>query len=308
MTTPAAPQIQSNDVIRAEYDKLVQEREELFQERLRLFGLKPTVYVRNLDPTTTEAELKQWFQQSGPIKDVRLQLDPNGVSTCTAFIEFYYINSCEDACKRFNEQYRDKSSAQPLQVQFEKKFQIAHQTYKAHGYRLLPNGLPQTGQGYDQHGKGGNQQQQPQQPRGNAMYHPHSYPQHQQQQYPQQPQQQYRNNQYPNPHNNNNQGQQSSAPQSTNHIIVAPNGDTNAIYVANLSPHVTVEQLKTVFADFGLILDLKLILDKGFAFITFGDIATAKLALSLHGQTNQTISKRNTTLVVQLKGQSAPKK
>lgn len=76
MTSSAPlPNVSDSIGFRAEYEKLVQEREELFQERLRLFGLKPTVYVRNLDPTTTESELKQWFQQSGAIKAVRLLLD-----------------------------------------------------------------------------------------------------------------------------------------------------------------------------------------------------------------------------------------
>lgn len=86
------PQQPVNDSLRIEYDKLVQEREQLYQERARLFGLKPTVYVRNLDPSTTEAELKQWFQQSGTIKEVRLQTDKNGMFYFYFYYYCYYSN------------------------------------------------------------------------------------------------------------------------------------------------------------------------------------------------------------------------
>jgi RNA recognition motif-containing protein len=124
-----------HDVLRNEYEHLIREREQLYTERGRVFGVKPTVYIKNLDVTTTDSELRVWFAQCGPIKDVRVQTDENGTSNSTAFVEFYYIASCEDACQRFDEKYRDKDSVYPLQVQFEKKFQKALQGYQQQRYK-----------------------------------------------------------------------------------------------------------------------------------------------------------------------------
>ena len=73
-------------------------------------------------------------------------------------------------------------------------------------------------------------------------------------------------------------------------IAAGGDGDNAQVYVGNLSYRVHERDLRECFQKYGAIAHLKVVKDrdsgrsKGFAFVTFENMAQAKKALALHGE------------------------
>lgn len=66
--------------------------------------------------TTTEDELRGYFEPYGEIKSVKILRDRDGRSKRSGFVTYFYTKCSETACRELNGKYRDKSEALPLHV------------------------------------------------------------------------------------------------------------------------------------------------------------------------------------------------
>lgn len=99
---------------------MFQEDRVLFETERAQLGLEPRLFVGNIDPSTTEEELQQYFEPFGEIKQACIIRDKDGNSKRSAFITFTYSKSARDAIEGMNEKVVDKSQTAPLVVRFAK--------------------------------------------------------------------------------------------------------------------------------------------------------------------------------------------
>lgn len=258
--------LQAQAPFKSDLERLQTEREMLHRERAKLFGIKPTVYIRNLDPKTDENEIKTWFSQCGPVREVRIQRDATNTSQCTAFVEFYYISSCDDACARFNQKYVDKQSPNALVVQPERKFQSACQALRSGKFTVQHIAAPGM-------------------PPGKSPQPPH-------QQHAQPPMMGR-----PVGHNMAHQQQYGGF---DNYQQQAPSDTT--VYLGHLRPDITQDMVRNALQTYGNIVELCLYPEKHFAFITFMDPTSARRCIESLNNQPSGLAKRGTQLLAQYKG------
>lgn len=64
--------------------------------------MSKTLYVGNLDPSVTEAELREFFDQCGTSRDAKISVDYKGRSKGFAFVEMDSDAEGEGAIAKFN--------------------------------------------------------------------------------------------------------------------------------------------------------------------------------------------------------------
>lgn len=101
----------------AEWEKLRKARADFEAER-EASGVEHKLFVGNLDPVTTDEELKEMFAPYGTIKEACVIRDRERKSKRSGFVKFYSKSNAEAAIAAMNDRVTDKGARSPLAVRF----------------------------------------------------------------------------------------------------------------------------------------------------------------------------------------------
>jgi nucleolysin TIA-1/TIAR len=80
-------------------------------------------------------------------------------------------------------------------------------------------------------------------------------------------------------------GNGSGAPGSSQLTSAPPSSTSSSVYVGNLAPETSDTQLRSIFANYGPVRDVRIMVDKGFAFVHMGNHEAAGAAIAaMNGQ------------------------
>jgi RNA recognition motif-containing protein len=225
-----------------EWARLRQERSEFEEERISS-GVEYKLFVGNLDPTSTEEQLRALFEPFGAIKEVIILKDREGVSKRSGFIKYFIKANAEAAVDGLNGKIKDRDSPQHIVVRF-------------------ANPKPTQGVGAVA------QMAAP----GAGAYAQHQYQQYQQNPYgmgagafggmAQ-----------------GSMGQMGSTGSAGGGTFGRGPAGAN-LYINNLSRQATELDVQTMFADFGNVVSVKVFPNQGYGFVSFDNVASAQAAIA----------------------------
>lgn len=255
-------------LLQQEWNKL-NEAKELFEQEKKAWlqeleesGVEFKLFVGNLSPTTTEPELRSYFEPYGTIKEAVLLRDRDGQSKRSGFVKYLSKKSAEQAIAVLDGKVSDKGSSEALAVRFAKDRQtnlassalLLNQplaaaaaspfaTNVANYTRAMAFGLDPTVAAASAN---------------SAALHQHALA---------------------SAAANSSMG---SLTGSTGAFRRGPNGAN--IYINNLNPYATEAQIRAQFQEFGSVLSVKLFNQHGYGFVSFENPHAASTAITcLHG-------------------------
>lgn len=242
----------------AEWEKLRVAKEE-FQAELKggvnaqdqnASGIEQKLFVGNLDDSTTEEEVRALFEQYGDIKEVFMLKDAQGKSKRSGFVKMFSKAAAERAIESVSGKIKDKEQEKSIVVRFaapKSSFQ-PQQQQQANPYAQQQFAqFPSAGYGYGAA---------PAPYGGGAYGADQGY------------------GAGANPYGAASRGMSGGGGFGSGR---GPSGSN--LYINNVAPTASEEEVRAMFSDFGAVLSIKLFASQGYGFVSFDNQQSASNAI-----------------------------
>lgn len=108
---------QERELLAAEWEKLRVAKAE-FEAELGASSIEQKLFVGNLCESTTEEEVRAYFEPYGNIKEVYMLKDKEGKSKRSSFVKMFTLASAERAIEGINGKVQDKTQEKMMVVRF----------------------------------------------------------------------------------------------------------------------------------------------------------------------------------------------
>jgi len=108
---------QERELLAAEWEKLRVAKAE-FEAELGASSIEQKLFVGNLCESTTEEEVRAYFEPFGNIKEVFMLKDKDGKSKRSSFVKLFKLAAAERAIEAINGKLQDKTQEKMMVVRF----------------------------------------------------------------------------------------------------------------------------------------------------------------------------------------------